>query len=230
MDSIKKESLYGNHSTYLFHELLKSDVTNDEGRKSFKRGESIFAEGAHSNGLFCVLSGKVKISRIGENGKEQIVRLAGARDVIGYRALIADEVYHSSAIALEDTVVGYVPKKTFFEILQSNQEISMAMMKLLSKDLDRSESKIVDIATKTVRERLAEVLILLKETYGLKIDGKTIDGNISRDELASIVGSATEVIIRQLAKFKEEGLVETHGRSIMILNANGLIQISKMND
>ena len=136
-----------------------------EGRKSFKKGEQVFVEGNHANGLFCILSGKVKICRTGDGGKEQIVRLAGSRDVIGYRALLAGETYRATAIALEDTVVGFVPKKIFYDILQSSPEISMGMMKLLSQDLDQSETKRVDIATKTVRERLAEVLLLLNENY-----------------------------------------------------------------
>lgn len=231
MDHSSKYGAYGgNRSAFLFHELLRQEMPEGQGRKSYKKGDAIFDEGSHANGLYCILSGKVKISRMGEGGKEQIVRLAGSRDVIGYRALLAGETYRSSAIALEDTQVGFVPKKTFYDILQSNPEMSMGMMKLLSQDLEQSETKRVDIATKTVRERLAEVLLLLKETYGTKEDDNILDINISRDELAGIVGAATEVLIRQLAKFKEEGLIETKGRQIRLIDPEGLLKISKLND
>ncbi len=230
MDHSSKYGTPGNRSGFLFHELLRQEMPGGEGRKSFKKGEQVFVEGNHANGLFCILSGKVKICRTGDGGKEQIVRLAGSRDVIGYRALLAGETYRASAIALEDTVVGFVPKKIFYDILQSSPEISMGMMKLLSQDLDQSESKRVDIATKTVRERLAEVLLLLNETYGTLEDGKTLNINISRDDLAGMVGAATEVLIRQLAKFKEEGLVETKGRRIGVLNPEALLKISTLHD
>jgi CRP-like cAMP-binding protein len=150
--------------------------------------------------------------------------------VIGYRALLAGETYRASAVALEDTVVGFVPKKTFYDILHSNPEMSMGMMKLLSQDLDQSETKRVDIATKTVRERLAEVLLLLNKTYGTLEDGKTLNINISREDLSGMVGTATEVLIRQLAKFKEEGLVETKGRRICILNTDALLKVSTLHE
>jgi CRP-like cAMP-binding protein len=221
---------YGNRSAYLFHELIKQAMPGGEGRKVFKKGEHVFEEGNHANGLFCILTGKVKISRLGEGGKEQIVRLAGSRDVIGYRALLAGESYRASATALEETTVGFVPRTTFFNILNSNPEMSMGMMKLLSQDLDQSETKRIDIATKTVRERLAEVLLLLKKTYGITNDEKTLDINISRDDLAGMVGAATEVLIRQLAKFKEEGLIETKGRKIRLLDTDALLRVSKLND
>ena len=230
MDHSSKYGAYGNRSAFLFHELLRQEMPNGEGRKSFKKGEHIFEEGKHANGLYCILSGKVKISRSGDGGKEQIVRLAGSRDVIGYRALLAGETYRASATALEDSVVGFVPKKVFYDILQSNPEINMGMMKLLSQDLEQSESKRVDIVTKTVRERLAEVLLLLNETYANASDTQSPNINISREDLAGMVGTATEVLIRQLAKFKEEGLVETKGRLIHVLDTEALLRISTLND
>jgi CRP/FNR family transcriptional regulator, polysaccharide utilization system transcription regulator len=174
-DHASKYSEFGSRSAFLFHELLKKDMHSGNGRQCFKKGDHIFEENNHANGLFCVISGKIKIVRSGEGGKEQIVRLAGKLDVIGYRALLAGEKYHGSAIALEDTVVGFVAKKVFFEILNSNPEMSMQMMRLLSQDLDQSEIKRVDIATKTVRERVAELLLLLKETHGVMDDGITLD-------------------------------------------------------
>ena len=225
-----KYGAYGSKQNYLFHEMIRRVLPNGEGRKDFKKGEFIFEEGKHANGLFCVLSGKVKIIRLGESGREQIVRLAGSRDLIGYRAVLAGEQYHASAVALEDTVVGYVPRSIFFEILNDNPEISLEMMRMLSKDLDVSENKRVGIATKTVRERVAEVLLLLKETYGMLPDGLTLDINLSREDLASMVGAAKEVVIRNLAQFKEEGLIETKGKQIKLLQLESLLKLARITD
>lgn len=230
MESSGKYGAYGSRAGFLFHELLRRDMPDGEGRKSFKKGEYIFEEGRHANGIYCVLSGKVKITRLGDGGKDQIVRLAGTRDVIGYRALLGGQQYHASAVALEDTTVGYVPKKIFFDILNSNPEISMQMMRLLSQDLDNSESRMVDIATKTVRERLAEVLLLLKESYGSSADGDMLNINLSREDLAAMIGAAKEVVIRSLAQLKEEGYVETKGRQIRIVDDKGLFKIARLSD
>lgn len=229
-DHSAKYGAYGSRSAFLFHELIRQVMPNGEGRKSFRKGEYIFEQGKHANGMFCILSGKVKITRLGEGGKEQILRLAGTRDVIGYRALLGGKTYHASAIALEDAMVGYVPRKVFFEILNSNPEISMQMLELLSQELDQSESKRVDIATKSVKERLAEVLLLLKETYGLQADGLTLGINLSREDLAGMVGAAKEVIIRNLAQLKEENLIDTKGKQIMLLNHQGLVKAARLND
>lgn len=230
MDHASKYGAYGSRSAFLFHELIRQEMPDGSGRKSFKKGEYIFEEGMHANGLYCILSGKVKIIRSGEGGKEQIVRLAGIRDVLGYRALLAGDSYRASAAALEDTTVGFVPKNKFFDILNSSPEMAMQMMRLLSQELDQSETKRVDITTKSVRERIAEVLLLLKETYGLQTDNQTLDVNISREDLASMVGTATEVAIRQLTKLREEGLVETKGRQIKLLDIAGLVKIARLND
>jgi CRP/FNR family transcriptional regulator len=230
MDPSEKYGAYGSRSAFLFHELLRQVMPAGEGRKSFKKGEYVFEEGKHANGLFCILSGKVKIIRLSEAGKEQIVRLAGSRDVIGYRALLGGSQYRASAVALEDTAVGYVPRKIFFDILNSDAELSMQMLRLLSQDLDQSESKRVDIATKTVKERLAEVLLLLKESCGFLPDGLTLDVNLSREDLAGMVGAAKEVIIRTLAQFREEKLIETKGKQLRLLNLPGLLKTARLND
>lgn len=221
---------FGSESNYIFHELLRKAMPNGEGRKSFKRGESIFEEGKNANGLFCILSGKAKITKTGENGKEQILRLVSVRDVIGYGALLGGETYKASCIALEDTMVGYVPRGLFFEILNSSPQVAMMMLKMLSQELDESENRRVDIATKTVKERVAEVLLLLKETYGFLEDGATLDIKLSRDDLAAMVGAAKEVVIRALAQLKEEGLIESKGRQIRIVDDEGLLKTARIRD
>ncbi len=213
--SSKDYSRYGSKSAFLFHELLKKDA---DGRKriQYKKGETIFREGQSANGLFCIISGKVKILRNSEGGKEQIVRLAGDKEVVGYRALLSDELYKANAIAMAETEIGFVPKSVFFDILNHNPEMAMLMMKLLSNDLERSETIMVDIATKPVKNRVAEMLLLLQENFS-KYEGVELDTiNISREDLAAMVGAAKEVVIRALTLLKEEGAIETKGQMIKI--------------
>jgi CRP/FNR family transcriptional regulator len=230
MDHSAKYGAYGSKSAFLFHELVRQELPNGEGRHSFKKGEYIFREGKNALGLYCILSGKVKITRQGDGGKEQILRLAGPRDVIGYRALLGSEQYHASAVALEDAVVGYVPKKIFFDMMNENPEVTRHILELLSQELDRSETSRVDIATKTVRERLAEVLLLLGETYGTLEDGMTLDINLTREDLAGMVGAAKEVVIRTLAVLKDEGLINTKGRQIQLVDKHGLFRVARVNE
>ncbi|MDQ3072221.1 MAG: Crp/Fnr family transcriptional regulator [Bacteroidota bacterium] len=220
--------IHSNRSGFLFQELLKGEVPDSGKRKSFRKGDYVFEEGNSANGLYCILSGKVKISRLGESGKEQIVRLAGTRDVIGYRALLSSGRYRASAIALEETQVGFVSKTVFFDTITNKPEMALQMLKLLSQDLEQSESRMVDIATKSVRERVAEMLIVLKETYGFEPDGQTLAAHLSREDLAGMVGAAKEVVIRCLATFKEEEMIEARGRTMKLLNVKGLLRTAKL--
>lgn len=220
----------GTRSDFLFDMLLKGEWPEASNRKEYRKGETIFEEGQPANGLYCILSGKVKISRLGENGKEQIVRLARTRDVIGYRALLSEGRYRASGTALEETFATFVPKTDFLESLKNNWDLALQMLRLLAQDLDRSESLMVDIATKSVRERVAEVLLLLRETYGLQNDGVTLEAHISREDLAGMVGAAKEVVIRCLATFKDEKIIEARGRTVRLLDQKALKRIARLEE
>jgi CRP-like cAMP-binding protein len=205
-------------------------MPHGEGRKSYPKGGLIFEEGKRANGLFCIISGKVKVTRLTESGREQILHLAGQMDVIGHRALLAGDTYKASAVALEEVSVGYVPRQVFLDLISTDPELAMQMLALLSNDLDLSDSRRLDMATKTVRERLAELLLLLKDTYGVKEDGITVDISLSREEIAGIIGAAKEVVIRNLTHFKEEKLIESKGRQIRLLDPATLLNIARQND
>lgn len=195
---------------------------------SYKKGQIIFNEGGHPLGLFCVNDGKVKLEHTGMDGKEQIVRMAKGGDVLGYRALLSSERYNASAVALDDTNVCFVPKETFFNVLKSNPTLSLEIIKMLSTELRKAEQTITDIAQKPVRERMAEALLFLKETYGYEADGKTIDVVLSREDIANLVGTATETAIRLLSEFKKDGIVESAGKKIRIINTEKLIHTANV--
>lgn len=191
----------------------------------------VFHEGGKPTGLYCINSGKIKIAKLGSDGKEQIVRLAKPGDLIGYRALMADSNYSASAVALEDAVICFIPRSQFLELISHNMEFTGGLMKLISNALGEAEERMVQMAYKPVRERLAEALLLLQKTYQEREEGgDPFTISISREDLASIVGTAKETTIRLLSDFKEEGLITAKGSSITILDQEKLYKISHLYD
>lgn len=197
---------------------------------TFKKGEAIFKEGQHAYGLYCINEGKIKLSKSGDMGKEQIVRMGAPGDVMGYRAVLSGEKYSATATALEDSNVCFVPKKLFLNIIRKDGELSMDMMKLLSEDLRRAESTITHLAQKSVRERTAEALLFLKETYGLEPDNETLSVALSREELSNIVGTATETLVRFLKEFKDGKLIKLDGKKILLVDIPALTKLANMYD
>ena len=197
---------------------------------NYKKGQAIFTEGSKPHGLYCVNKGKVKLVKLGEDGKEQILRLIKPGDMMGYRALLSGDRYNATAIALEDCGVCYVSKQMFIGVLQKDTNLSMEMMRLLGDDLKKAEEHITHMAQKPVRERMAEALLFIKETYGLEEDNQTINVTLTREEIANLVGTATETAIRLLSEFKHDGIVELSGKKIKILNHPKLVQTANLHD
>ena len=196
----------------------------------YNKGHYIFREGMRPQGVYCVNYGKIKLLKVGEDGKEQILRLVKPGDLLGYRSLLGEGNYNTSAVVMEDTGVCFIPKDLFMGILQRDGVLSMEMMKLLSQDLKYAEQSITHLAQKPVRERLAEALLFIKETYGYLPDGKTIDLKITREEIANIVGTATETAIRLLSDLKSEGVIVLDGKKIQIVDVKRLLRIANIED
>lgn len=195
----------------------------------YKKGQIIFNEGNKPNGMYCINKGKIKLFQTGEEGKEQILRLAKEGDIIGYRSLISGEAYSGTAAVMEDATVCFIPKNTFFNFLQTNAELSSSMMQLLSHDLKDAENRVTAIAQKPVRERMADAILMLNEFYGTDNEG-AISVAISREDIANIVGTATETTIRILSDFKSEKLIEPVGKKIKIINRPGLLKAAHIFD
>jgi CRP/FNR family transcriptional regulator len=204
------------------HDIIE-EISSQKVCTVFKKGEAIFREGARPAGVYCVNFGKIKLSKHGADGKEQIIRLLKAGDPIGYRALLGGENYSSSAIAIEESGVCFIPRELFIGILQKDSSLSMEMMRLLSDDLRKAELQITHLAQKTVRERVAEALLFIKETYGFEADGQTIAATFSREDIANIVGTATETAIRLLSEMNKDQIIQLSGKKIIILNLPKLI-------
>lgn len=207
-----------------------AEIANVKQCMIYKKGQVIFQEGAHPYGIYCINTGKVKLSHSGDEGREQIIRLVKPGDLIGYKALISNEPYTATATVLEDSAVCFIPRDVFLQILQKDTALSLKMMQILTSELRRAELKITHLAQKPVRERLAETLLTLKETYGVEDDGQTINVTLSREEIANLVGTATESAIRLLSEFRKEKVIDLPGKKIRILQLQKLINMANLQD
>lgn len=207
-----------------------SEITSQKVSNTFKKGQTIFNEGSYPFGVFCINSGKVKLTHLGDDGKEQIIRLLKGGDIIGYRALLSGERYSATAVALEDTHICFIPKELFIYILKNDAALTFEMMKLLADELHKTELKMTHLAQKPVRERLAEILLFIEETYGFEEDGITLNVRLSREEIANLVGTATESTIRLLSEFKRDNMVELDGKKIKIINQKKLAKTANLQD
>jgi CRP-like cAMP-binding protein len=218
-----------------FSNLFKDDMDLLDSNKIstiYKKGQIIFHEGMLPTGLYCLNKGKIKIVKHGVDGKEQIVRFVLEGGLLGIRSLMGGRKYSASAVTLEDSVVCYINKKTFFDISIKYPEISQCVMVLLSTLLEEAENKMTALAQKPVRERLAESLLILNNLF--KVEGQCKVANndstisLSREDLANIVGTATETVIRLLSEFKDENMISISGRSITLLDIDKLRKVGKI--
>ena len=222
-----------NLSTSIFCSLNKSEMGQLSSTKSFnlyKKGQVIFYEGNMPQGLYCIYSGKVKIHKLGNDGKEQTVRLAKKGNVLGYRALLGSGNYFATATALENTLVCFFPKNMYLNLLENNTQFSMKTIQILSSDLKIAEQMITTMAQKPVRERMAEALILLREFFGMEEDNETINTVLTREDIGNIAGTTTETSIRILSEFNKNKLIKLMGKKIAILNHKKLLRIANNTD
>ena len=192
---------------------------------TIKKGDPIFEEGESVNGVYCVTVGVCKLSKLSPNGKDQIVKLVKPGELLGQRSMISDEPANLSAVALEDMEVCFIPRSEVLKMFDENNQFSMNMMKTICGDLKETSDHMISISQKTVKERLAETLIYLDESFGKNEDG-SLRIQLSREELAGMVGTATESCIRLLSDFNKIGLIELIGKKIVIKNINKLRRIA----
>ncbi len=184
---------------------------------AFKRNDLLYREGSKINGLYCILDGIIKIYKTGTEGKEQIIRFSQKGEIIGFRSVLSNEFACTSAKAIENSTVCFIPSHTLFSIVGSNNNFSLELMKLTCRELGEANKFILNIAQKTVRERLAEILLILNETFETDKDG-SLRLVITREEIANLIGTATESVIRLLSEFKSDSIISLHGRKIKLLN------------
>jgi len=194
----------------------------------YRKGEIIFKEGEKPPGLICLASGKVKIFKEGVGGREQILRMVKPAGIPGFRALFAGVAYSASAIAIEDSTICIIEKDAFFKLVQESPDLSIKIIKMLSLELGFSNNRTVSLTQKHIRGRLAESLIVLKDTYGFEKDGKTIKAYLSREDIANLSNMTTSNAIRTLSTFASEQVISIAGRKIKILDPPKLNRISTL--
>ena len=207
----------------LFKSFCETDVEGLNALKTctfYKKNQPLFLEGSTPRGVFCMNSGKVKIFARGEEGKEQIIHLSAGGEIVGFRAMFSGEPYKVSATTLEECNICFIGKADFLDMVDKNTALRNGIMKELSTELADRATFITNMAQKSVRERLAFSLILLQDIYKEEMI------NLTREDLANFVGTATETLIRLLKDFKEENLIQTHARKIEILDKDGLHRVS----
>jgi CRP-like cAMP-binding protein len=197
---------------------------------NYKKGQTIFFQGNPPFGLYCISQGKIKVSKVGSDGKESIVRIAGPGDVLGHRSLFSKENYSATATVLEDASVCFLDKNYIYEALKKEPSIALNIIEKLSHDMGVAESRNASMSQKNARERLAELFLTFRDSYGIKeADGRIrLDIKLNRDEIASIVGTAHETIIRLVSEFKDEGILEQEGKVIFITDENKLLEFANL--
>lgn len=188
----------------------------------YQYGELIFKEGQRPFGLYIITKGKVKISKNGYQSREQIVRFARTGDLIGYRAMLNEELYSCSASAISDSELCFIPSDVIFDLMKVIPHLSLQFIKLLAEDLKTAEEKSMQLAQKTVRERVAEAILTLKEIYGFESDNATLNIELKRDEIAAIAGTVRETATRFLSELNHEKCIELSGKKIKILDLQRL--------
>lgn len=193
----------------------------------YKKGEILFREGAYPSGIYYIVEGKVKKYKTDRSGKEQIIYVANTGELLGYHAILSEYRYPDSAATLEDSTIAFIPKEDFILTLQHSSVLNNRLLKTLSHEFAVLANSITLFAQNSVRERLALQLIVLREKYKVNFEpGMAVEINMSRDDLASLAGTARENVVRILSEFKEAGIVETKGRKIVITDINKLVALA----
>ncbi|MEZ4955388.1 MAG: response regulator [Saprospiraceae bacterium] len=200
------------------YEALKK-LSDEQTTKSFRKKDQIFAEGDLPRYMYLVNSGKVKLYKTNDYGKEYIIHIAKQGEFFGYTALIQDQPYEITAAAMEDVELSMVPKADFLQLLHADRNVSSRFVKMLAENIIDKEEQLLQLAYDSIRKRVAEALLTLQEREG----SNTFD--ILREDLAQIVGTAKESVIRMVSEFKNDGYIEVKGGTIKILDREKLVNM-----
>ncbi len=206
-----------------FNELMSTvdnkksldDLKNESNSNTYKKKQVIYKEGSHPHYLYYIIKGKVKTFKTHEDGKDLVMDLYNDGDFFGYVALLEGTSYKENAESMEATELALIPRKDFETLINSNPATAQKFVSLLAKNLAEKEKQLLGVAYNTLRKKVAEALISLQKKYHInKKEPYLID--ISRDDLATIAGTATESLIRTLSDFKSEKLIDIKSGKVVI--------------
>ncbi len=204
-----------------FKEILSKEdynkYINAKQTQFFNKGETLFEEGKAVEGVFFIESGTAKLFKVGFTKKEQILRFIKEGDIVGYRSLLVGEPFQATAEAMSDLQAIFIPSEVFLHLLEVDSQLSYAMLQKICFELGESANIVTFLAQKTVRERLAEVLLMLEQKLGTDAEG-FIKISLTREDIANLIGTATESAIRLISEFKQDKYIEVEGRNIKVIN------------
>jgi DNA-binding response OmpR family regulator/Ca2+-binding EF-hand superfamily protein len=206
------------------HALNVRDLGKDKKTKLFKKKTEIFAEGDSPSYVYLVKSGNVKVYKSHPDGKELITNLYKASDFFGFESILENSLYKESAAAMEDSELVAIPKQDFLTLLHGSADISNTFISLLCQKVKEKESQLLNLAYNSVRQRTAEALL---KVFNLKDHDQKL--SVSRDDLAKMVGTASESVIRVLSDFKDEGLIDIESGKIKIIAPGKLESVIRWN-
>ena len=199
--------------------------------RTYRRKQILYYEKTPITGIFCIKSGEAKVFKTGSEGKQHILRIVHGDHVLGLESLFAGEYFQSAAEMIEDGVVCLIQRQAVLEVIRRNPQASMQIMQALAAQAIASDTERVDLAQNSVRERMARLLSLLAESHGQTVkNGILINLSISREEIAEMVGTAAETAMRLLKEFREDKLVEVHGKEILILDRRRLADTAHLEE
>lgn len=193
--------------------------------RQIKKKQVIYYEGDMAQGIYLVLSGRVKAVKLSEDGRELITAMYGPEEYMGIHALLLDEPYNETAEASEDSAICLLPKELVYELLNLYPAVGQQFIKILSNNLRNKEEQLLQLAYHSVRKRMAGILLRLVKQYSPGQDEEENCLRISREDMASMAGMATETVSRTLSDFKDEGLIEKKGSQIRLLDKARLIRM-----
>lgn len=198
---------------------VRRQVESQSTEIELKRGDFVYGQGDAPRGLYFVKSGLVGLVKVGLSGKEHLLRLFKQDQFFGHRSLFSNEEYHGSTVALEPTVLKLVPKGVVLATLERDPKLLWDVVRVLARELRQCENQHVMILENQINARVAQALVYLKDLHP--------QHNWTRQEIANFCASTVSTVIKSLAELETLGLIKQEGRSIQILNRDGLIALQE---
>jgi CRP-like cAMP-binding protein len=198
-------------------------VIADRKVKLVRKKQIVYYEGDSITGIYLILSGRVKAIKLNEDGRELVTGMYGSEEYLGIQAMLSGDHYNETVEATEDTTICLLPKDIVKQLLDNYTDVGQKFIKIISSNLIEKEDQLLQLAYHSVRKRMAEILIRLTKIHQDSVGESQI--RISREDLASMAGMATETVSRTLSDFKDEGIIEKKGSVIQIIDQLKLLKM-----
>lgn len=219
------------NNQYLFEDLPQYDKETLQKVmqvKNYRKNEAIFTEGTIPNGIFFLKNGKVKKYKVDNDGREQIIYIYNAGEFFGYSAILSNDTYGDTTLAIENSVIAFISKENFLRILDQSDFFSKLLLKSLSHEFSVMANLMTVLSQRTVRERVALSLLILHRKYQSNTTEDKTYITLSRTDLANMVGTANETLARILHDFREDHLIFMEGRKILLIDLECLTRIANI--